>query len=232
MVNCRQLWGIVWAEKRFLIILFIFSFLVRAFVFFFHVSEGEHCLLAFDTQQYQSVALNIMQGNGISTVPGVPDFYRLPGYPIFLALCYKLFGVNNQAVLWFQLLLASFIPLLVFGLSHVLFPGYMMLARFVGLGAALHIGFVLYSGIMGSESLFLLFFLLFLILLFLNISLWFTGSAQRYSPLFFLAGFFLGCASLIRAVGHYVIILALFLIALSSLSLSEKIKSGLLLFLG
>src|SRR3989339_25843 len=108
------------ANKSFLICLFLFSFLIRVVVFIAYLSKNEN-FWQIDSNTYHEVATQIADGKGVSTLQGAPNFYRLPGYPIFLAIYYKTFGVDKKNVLWLQIFLAAFIPLLVFMLSLALF---------------------------------------------------------------------------------------------------------------
>src|SRR5258708_19052895 len=66
---------------------------------------------------YTCYADNLLTGHGYwgdgYTLPGIPNAYRLPAYPIFLAISATTFGRN--AVIPFQAVLASFIVFLVTG---------------------------------------------------------------------------------------------------------------------
>jgi len=240
---------LVGQHKKFCLFLFFFALLIRVLFFGLYLCEGERSIIQFDGQQYQNVAENIIAGYGVAQAPGVPNFYRLPGYPMFLALCYKIFGVQNldpekieqekieknEKALWVQLVLASVIPVLVFLLSLILLPGYLGLAKVAGLWAAVHTGFILYAGMLASESLFLIFFLLFMCLFFSQFYTWleYTNNPPKFSCLSWVSiGFILGIASLLRAVGHYIIILLILMMLIAGFSQKEKIKSLGLLFLG
>jgi len=157
--------GLVKKHKKFLLLLFAISFFIRALVFYGYLSRDHH-YWQVDSHTYHKVALQIADGEGITNHDGSPHFYRLPGYPLFLGLCYKIFGESKVAALWIQVLLASLIPILIFFLSLVLFPSFFLLARVVSLYSCVHLGLVLYSGFFMTESLFLFFFLIFLILFF------------------------------------------------------------------
>lgn len=210
-----MLWTYGKQEKCFFIFIFALTLLVRLLLFFCFLSKNDHYLVYFDSAQYQIVAQNIVQGNGISTVVNNPNFYRLPGYPAFLALFFKLFNNNIQATLLVQILISSFIPFLIFFITLTLYPDSLLVAKASALIAALHLGFTVYSGMLATESLFTLFFLFFL-LFFLK---------KR----FIASGFTLGIASLIRPVGHFILPVALVLIFLDKKNFSSKIKSASLL---
>jgi hypothetical protein len=202
-------WSVIKKEKYFLILLFLASLAVRV-VFFsaytrHHIAEN----LVFDAEQYHHVALQIAHGNGITTKDGMPNFYRLPGYPLFLGACYVANNDNVEMTLWVQVILASIIPLLIWVLGMVMFPSVPLVACGASLLSVFHLGLVLYAGMLLSESFFLFFFLLFLILFFAALtvdrsSMWLMASA----------GLILGLASLIRAIGPYVIALSFMLIVI------------------
>jgi len=80
-------------EKRFLIVLFACSLLIRLFFFKIFLADNP-CMLTFDSGHYHSIAQQIMEGNGIAAADGQPQFYRLPGYPVVLALGYTVFNGN------------------------------------------------------------------------------------------------------------------------------------------
>ena len=209
--------------KSYLLFLFIFSFAIRSLVFICYLSENKN-YWQVDSELYHDQAVKISQGEGLKNITGKSDFYRLPGYPIFLSVGYKLFGTDTKKVLWLQIFLASFIPLLIFFLSLVLFPNKIILAKIASFYSSIHLGFVLYSGFYMTESLFILLFLLFSIFYFRNI---------QSSKNIFLAGLFLGLASLVRPVGQYFIILAiLILLFFLKDKFRVKIKKSFYLFIG
>lgn len=274
------------ANKSFLIYLFLFSFIIRAAVFIAYLSKSEN-FWQVDSNTYHEVATQIADGNGISTLQGNPNFYRLPGYPVFLALYYKTFGADKKNVLWLQIFLAAFIPLLIFLLSLALFPKKLLLAKAAGAYSAIHLGLVLYSGFFMTESLFIFLFLIFAVLFFASVHVRFCPSKNSFedldsksndipfryfalpdpiassepylilfeemfasdidemahlccypkqtSPtiaLFLGSGIALGFASLVRPVGHYLIILAILLIIFSNEIFISKIKKCFLISFG
>jgi len=253
-------------EKNFLFYLFIVSFIIRAAVYQFYLKNDKN-YWQVDSQTYHKIARGIAEEKGISDPDGTPNFYRLPGYPLFIAFFYKLFGVGSDNVLWWQILLASFIPLLVYILSLVMFPSASLLAKIAGSYSAVHLGLVLYSGFFMTESLFIFFLLLFFIFFFQSIHLWFSPEKDKdekrskkkctYIPpapdllgeippfaefydtvdiadyaacmevdygmrSMLLSGVFLGIASLIRPVGHYLLLVALLMILISNAPWKRK----------
>lgn len=214
-------------DRWFLLAVVIAAFALRALLFSAFTRHDRHAWIYFDSDQYVGIAQHIAQGDGICLNVGQPQTYRLPGYSLFVALGYKLFGMREEPILWVQLVLASFIPILVFMLSGVLFPNLLWVARGAAVVTALHPGFVLYAGMLATESLFVIFFLLFLLQFFIGLlrqtaSAWFM----------FGAGLALGLASLIRPVGHYALVLALMLVVIFASSWRLRFKQGSTLMIG
>jgi 4-amino-4-deoxy-L-arabinose transferase-like glycosyltransferase len=82
--------------------------------------------LTGDTLLYGDIAKNLLQnhvyGFTVAGHPPRPTLIRVPGYPLFLALCFILFGVANYAaVLYVQLLFDLVTCLLVADLARRLF---------------------------------------------------------------------------------------------------------------
>lgn len=198
-------------EKYFLAILFLVALAMRLILFYGFLHKGENYLVYFDSAQYKNIAEQIVQGHGIALEQSQPTFYRLPGYPLFLASCYACFGINDYYALLFQILLSSCIPMLIFLLAQMLVPRIRLFAKIVALISAFHIGLIMYAGILATESLFTFFFLLFLIFF--------------YQKKFVYAGMVLGIASLIRPVGHFILPVAILGIILGSHTNSFRMRS-------
>ncbi|MFA5307065.1 MAG: hypothetical protein WC365_06470 [Candidatus Babeliales bacterium] len=257
-------------DKIFLVCLFIISFLIRACVFYFYLRHDAR-YWQVDSSTYHHVATSLAQGKGISNVDGSPNFYRLPGYPVFIAFFYKLWGDNPENALWAQIFLASCIPLLVFFLANVLFPRRRWIAYGASGVSSVHLGLVVYSGFFMTESLFIFLLLCFFYYFFSAVHLWFCDEKQpqpiaqcgctrpiwswvpehatdvpSYEQIYqsvassvsvkcgvvsdsvsyylFLAGIFLGLLSLVRPVGHYMLIVALGLLLCSRGSLMLRAR--------
>ncbi|MFA6990534.1 MAG: hypothetical protein WC192_00580 [Candidatus Babeliales bacterium] len=161
-------------EKNFLLLTFFLSLAIKV-IFFLIFLKNNSCLLMFDSGQYHKVALNILSWTGQT------NFYRMPGYPVFLAACYKIFGVHPIAALIMQIILGSLIPLLVFALALVLFDkstfnSQIKTAKLASLVACFDLGYIIFPGLIMSEILFTMFFTLFLILFLYNYTPFFCKS--------------------------------------------------------
>ena len=102
-------------------LLVIVAFALRALVFWGYLGD-ENRYWQVDSATYETLAKELAINERFATPDGTPNAYRLPGYPLFLAMIFKAVGVNHHAALWVQIILASLIPLLVFFLAQVLFP--------------------------------------------------------------------------------------------------------------
>ena len=103
---------------------------------------------------------------------------------------------------------------------------YYALAILSSLIAAIHPGFILYAGMLATESLFTIFLCLFFIFFLLGIS-----KTDFSNTLFFtLAGLMLGIASLIRPIGHYIICITLVTMLIAFHLSRQTIKQSLILF--
>jgi 4-amino-4-deoxy-L-arabinose transferase-like glycosyltransferase len=205
-------------EFFFLLAIVILSFVVRSFIFVTLLQKNNNSWVYPDSVQYYTTAQNIAVGHGITNDCGDPQLYRLPGYPLFLASGVLLNGDVIDHILWLQILLSCFVPILVFFLAQVLLPQAVLVAQIAALLSAVHMGFALYSGMIMTESLFLILLLLFFILFFRSYWGW--------------AGIVLGIASLIRPVGLYVVMVALVVLLFENGYLLQRLRNGALLLCG
>ena len=105
--------------KRILIFAFVLVsfFMCCIFIFLIKPYPGE------DFAVYQRAGWNLSQGNGFSQEAGSPYFplkWRMPLYPLFLALVYKLFGLNNNIVFIIQAIIFSAITVILFYITKEL----------------------------------------------------------------------------------------------------------------
>lgn len=208
-------------KKYFLLFLFIVSFVVRL-LFFSAFLKNNSLQLAFDSGHYHAAALSLVEGKGFTNVDGSPHVYRLPGYPIFLAAGYALSNHNVTVTLLVQCLLASFIPLLVFGLAVVVFPTIPVVAYVSSFVTVMHVGFLTFAGMIMSETLFTFFFLMCLLFVCGVIRGWWRWWALVGS------GLNLGIASLIRPSGPLLLMAAIILLLLCLRPYRYAIKAALI----
>ena len=185
-------------HSGFLVGLFCLSLIMRILLFVAFTQHDDHAFIYFDSNQYHERACSLATGNGLCDGQGNTTLYRLPGLPLFLAPFYWFFHHDFRAALWVHIIVSSAIPVLMFWLTRLLLPASISIAYGVSIVGALHVGLVLYSGMLATEPLTIVFLLLFLI---------FLLQPHRLG----IAGLALGCASLIRPIGHYLVPLALIL---------------------
>lgn len=192
---------------HFLLSLFACAVMLRLAVFIGYLAH-ENRYWQVDSHTYHQVATQLARGNGFINADGSAHFYRVPGYAFFLASCYRLCGEVKERALLMQVVISSFIPLIMYWVTLIFFPGNFLLARLVGIVITFHLGLVLYAGFMMTETLFIIFLLVGLGLLFKALM------ARRYALfLAFASGCMLGGASLIRPVGHYLMAVCFCVIA-------------------
>lgn len=102
-------------KAGFITMLFLLALLAR-FLFFLFYFHGQ-IPLAGDTGTYVVLAKALLGGEGFST-GGSPHAFRLPLYPIFLAVHYQVFGTSNRPIVVTQFLISSLVVVLIFLLAR------------------------------------------------------------------------------------------------------------------
>ena len=155
---------------------------------------------AFNTKDgnahYLPLAKNLAVGNGF-TLDGVnPYAYKAPGYPLFLAFFYKIFGVFWPAIIA-QIILSSFLVVLIFKIGEEIgFGKKISFAAGILTATAPHL--IYYGNFFVTEALFA-FLLLLSILCFIKL-------LKRPSVVFAgLSGLFLGLNTLVKTSGQYLV---------------------------
>ncbi len=181
-----------------LMVMFAVALTVRLGLFWGFLGEGDHAWLCYDSQQYDERARSIVTHHKLTDDNSMHKAYRLPGYPLFLACWYALAENGVKLALYIQILIASLIPLLVFLLAQPLFPFMPIIAYVAGWVMCFHVGFVASAGMLATESLAVLLLLLMHVVL-----LGWRGNMHYLA----FAGGLLGLLSLIRPIGHYIVVL-------------------------
>ncbi len=188
------------AAKWSLLCMSAVAFLLRFIFFNCFTMYGDHAWLCYDSQQYHERAQHLVMHGTLVDETSTQKAYRLPGYPLFLACWYALAENGLMLGLYIQILLASLIPLLVFLLARILFPLMPCIAYAAGWATTFHLGFVLFAGMVATETLAVILLLLILLALF---SIFPRSELKRMVG----TGCLLGVLSLVRPVGHYLVIL-------------------------
>lgn len=162
-------------HKKILIVLLI-GFLFRLFIIFcLPVRTFDHTI-----KRYHFAAVNMLEGRGYSHFkdpPYQPSIFKPPVYPIFLAIIYRIFGVNIDVVKIIQALLDTVGCLFLFYLLRHYFNESL---AFFGLSLAAFCPITaVYTNLVNPESLTLFFMIL---------SLWLVSKSVRSgSSWFFFA---------------------------------------------
>lgn len=172
-----------------LCIILIFSFLIRLYYLF----NIPHPPLIADAHHYDVMAKQFLKKGFLGYSNTVPDAYITPGYPVFLAIIYKLFGYSQGSPLMqvriIQIILSTFTTLLLYLLAQKISN------HRVGLLSAFFSSIYLIS--MWVPTLILtetLYTFLFMLYLYIQIIALYTKSIK----LNFISGMFLALAVLVR----------------------------------
>ncbi len=184
------------SNHRVRLLLLALALAVRIGLLSYTVAEdhnGRLRCLSFDSPTYIGPAVGFLRlgsfrEHGIAASP--PMHSRTPGYPLFLAAHYAVFGVRQMPVLIAQVLLGGAMALVVFELARRWLDSE-RLARLIGVFACLAPGSVVVSTLLASDLLFYATFL---------VGLWvFTfGLEKRRRGHLLLAGGIWGSACLVH----------------------------------
>lgn len=134
------------------LILFTVALLVRVLfnVFVMGMENGGLDLFP-DGKEYDALGLSLAEGSGYARSQ-VPDTYRPPGYPLFLAAVYALFGHSVAAVKVLQSILDAATCVMILLIGERLFTR--RVGVIAGAIAAVYPFLIVYTGFVLSEALF------------------------------------------------------------------------------
>jgi 4-amino-4-deoxy-L-arabinose transferase-like glycosyltransferase len=171
-----------------------------------------------DSLSYIEIAYNVIN-NGEYVFDGIKTAFIVPGYPLFLAAIYSIFGDGQFAVRIIQSLIEILTGYLFFLISLKFFSrkyALISFAVFIFLPSN-----ILYSQMVLTESLFGLFYILIIWLMLRN---------NSYSGLLFL-GITCGIGILIRSSFSFILILVPLIILVKELKLETNTKKRVLPFI-
>lgn len=221
--------------KKYLILLFLAAFFVRAGSFIFYVSHAERYQQP-DSMDYHNCALCLSSGNGMHRPDNKqPIFWRTPGYPLFLTPFYELwpnsgtafsdYSPAHQAAIWVQIILCASIPLLIFYLA-LLLTQIPLIAWIAAWLSVVHLGLVLSSNFILTEGIGVLLFLLFLLFYYKNF-----GEQKTWISNSIFAALFLGIFTWMRPMGQFVAVVVSGIMFLFDTSKFTKRLKKIALFL-
>lgn len=108
-----------------------------------------------DAVEYDQIGINLAQGQGYSmsaAAPYVPTTQREPGYPMFLALIYSLFGHSPLAAVLVQCLFGVVACILIYETTRLIYSD-QRIAFWAALANAVYIPIVIFSLRLLSEGI-------------------------------------------------------------------------------
>ena len=157
-------------QTGFIVALFLLALLVRVLFFAFHFHGS--IPRAGDQGTYIGLAKNLLAGEGFN-LGGSPHARRLPAYPIFLALHYRVFGPSNYPVVVSQFLLSSLVVVVTFLITQEIVG--QRAAYWAALIAVMHVNLLIWTPFILTETL-----SLFLVILTFYSFFKFCGNPKRF----------------------------------------------------
>ncbi|MFH0839997.1 MAG: glycosyltransferase family 39 protein [Candidatus Omnitrophota bacterium] len=201
----------------------VLSLLIR-FSFFVALepwNEGavRNKIVVGDSARYTAYAVGLLTSKSFSNV----DAFAVPGYPVFLAVIYFLFGAKPWFVLLLQVLMDTGIAIIVYFIAKDVFQ-----SEKIALIAAF-----LYSVnfLSAYYSIRLLTEVPFTFLFALSILFFIKGLTKNMLSGFALAGLFAGLATLFRPISQYFPAVFFIVLMFSAGSISQKLRNIVMLLL-
>jgi 4-amino-4-deoxy-L-arabinose transferase-like glycosyltransferase len=168
------------------------SVLIRlVFVVFFSGFTQNELL---DSERYTRVALNVIAGNGFAEWRTHPTAFVPPLYPLFLAMCYGLFGMHPMLVKIIQAVVGGLLPWTIFGIGRRLVND--RIALMASAVTAVYPELVVLTGYLYTETFFIQLECLFFLFL---LDVFRAGRPKDW----ILSGIFLGLSMLVRSLLFY-----------------------------
>lgn len=200
-------------KRKLLLIIFTFAIILRLA----YVLAYPQMPLLNDPAGYDKTGWGLVNGSGfpVFTLDNEVIISRPPGYPLFLAAIYVVFGHNITAVRMVQALIDALVCLMILYLGSRLFNP---LVGYTGASAyVFYFPPVLFTGMLYTESFYT--FIFGLSILFLLLAL--NKDQLKY---WVACGVFLGLATLISTRSLYFILFAAIAVFLNNRSLFKSIK--------
>ena len=179
-----------------IVLLFIIGFMLRI-IWVWILPYPSYPVKIDDAYQYDTMARNLLGGNGFSQKSEAPfesTICRTPGYPFFLAAIYRIFGRSFTAVYLIQALISSLTALLLYGIVLKFLQSNKHNVSFLAYILAIFCPFLWFSArMLYTEVLFSFFVVL---IVFLNLCALEKNHYARY----FILGLALALSMLIRPV--------------------------------
>jgi len=240
-----NLWRDFWSDsfiKKQAIYLCIVAFLLRAITFYMLIQPHRYYHQA-DSVDYHHCTLGLGVKKGMWRLDKEqPIFWRTPGYPLYLLPFYTYYGITHggfkqnapaqELSIWFQIILCSFVPLLVLFLGYILTQS-VYISLIAGWISVFHLGIMLGSCYLLSDAIALLFFLLFLLFFYKQLCLMYEPNCRTESVWYIVAAAIsLALFTWIRPMATFIALFCAVLLFFSKEKFLEKLKrAGLFLLL-
>lgn len=181
----------------------------------------EQIILQFDAVGYHSLAVTLINHSQFALEnDGEPEALRTPGYPLYISLFYAVFGEKPWVVLLSQAFLDVLSCMILFRLMEKMFGS--DVALYAGLFYALDPHLILYSNHLLSETLFLLFCVIFFYFFWVALS---GENGTNEITYLSVSGLFLALATLVRPVSIFLILaFSIMIVILTGRGPAEKLK--------
>ncbi len=239
MIATSQLYRSV--SKNQLVALFVVAFIVRSLTFYGYIRDQEFYKQA-DSVDYHNSAICMSYGYGMYRPDtGEPTFWRTPGYPLYLVPFYKMYPTKSfafsdaaaaqQASIWFQIFLCSFIPILLLYLALALTQT-LLIAYITAWISVFHLGLILTSTYLLTEGISLIPFYLFLLYFYRSFKGLFQNGRVNYWPKqILLAALMLAIYTWMRPMGQYVAVVSALILLLFSSGIWKLKRKKIALFM-
>lgn len=203
------------------LVVFIFIIVKLALFLPAYMSDQSRVFMG-DSYLYQNSAQALLKLGRFSqslAAPDAPEIVLTPGYPLFLAKIYSLFGIRNLPVILIQILLSAASLLLTYALARKFLHQHIALIASVLL--ALDPASFANSFLLLTETLFT-----FLLLLAAFAGVQLLQNEKDSRAWAFMLGIILACATYVRPIAYYLIfptLLGFFLYALFERLLWKKL---------
>jgi 4-amino-4-deoxy-L-arabinose transferase-like glycosyltransferase len=178
-------------KNRKIIFIFILALSIRlSYVLFY----PQISLAGSDAKEYDLIAEGLLKGKGFPVgrlSQGQVEIVRPPGYPLFLSAIYLVSGHNYTAVRVIQAVLSSVLIFIIFLLAKNIFSDERT-AYLSSLLYALHPALIAYTGLLYTESIFI-------ILLVLSMFFLYKGLSAAKTKFYILTGITLGAATMVSS---------------------------------
>lgn len=193
-----------WSERReshLLLLILIFLLAVRLGVFLSNYWTAPSRILESDSFSYDSSAKALLKIGRFAVSPdkpGTPQTMRTPGYPIFIAAVYAMFGVNHLSVIVTQILISIGTVIITYLTARLLWNS--RVALLSALVLSLDIPSFTYSQMLRTETLFT-----FVIMVAVASGVRLILKKKPLIKYGLLLGIALSSAALIRPISYYLI---------------------------